>query len=196
MRTPARPLTDDERAIAAENYALCVMFARKFAKGYRRRLDRDELLSAGGRGLTEAVRTYDPAKGSFGAHAFIRMRSVAQRDARQKSVAAIPDWVFANPRRDPDGAEHARKVMAMRRRNLVGQLRGDSGDHSVRIDVRDAVESLPPQHCDPIKLRFFEGESFAEIGRRLGKSRQTVAARCNAGLRLLRVKLASLNEAG
>jgi RNA polymerase sigma-70 factor (ECF subfamily) len=54
------------------------------------------------------------------------------------------------------------------------------------IEMEQAVEGLPPPQQTIIRLRFYMGLTFAEIGKSLSISMNTAASRCRYALERLR----------
>ena len=57
------------------------------------------------------------------------------------------------------------------------------------IDIETALEKLHPQLREVLVARFIDGESCAEIGRRYGRTEQTVSGWIRAGLRQMKAHL-------
>ncbi len=73
----------------------------------------------------------------------------------------------------------------------AGLNAGDPGasDHAIRLDLRQAIASLEPEHQRLIALRYFAGLDSAEIGAMLGVPPATVRTRLRRALTLLRERL-------
>ncbi|HEU0026125.1 MAG TPA: sigma-70 family RNA polymerase sigma factor [Ktedonobacterales bacterium] len=64
-----------------------------------------------------------------------------------------------------------------------------ASDHAIRLDLRQAISGLEPEHQQLIALRYFAGLDSAEIGAMLGASPATVRTRLRRALTLLRQRL-------
>lgn len=70
-----------------------------------------------------------------------------------------------------------------------GQEDGFESTTATRLDVGDAMERLPPRMRAVIALRYLFGLSVDEIGRVLGRSRNTIKTELRLGLRRLRAEI-------
>jgi RNA polymerase sigma-70 factor, ECF subfamily len=64
-----------------------------------------------------------------------------------------------------------------------------ASDHAIRLDLRQAISGLEPEHQQLIALRYFAGLDSAEIGAMLGAPPATVRTRLRRALTLLRQRL-------
>ncbi len=73
----------------------------------------------------------------------------------------------------------------------AGLYASDPGasDHALRLDLRQAIACLEPEHQQLIALRYFAGLDSAEIGAMLGAPPATVRTRLRRALTLLRQRL-------
>lgn len=62
-------------------------------------------------------------------------------------------------------------------------------DPSRRMDVRDAIEELPPSMREMIELRYYDGMTYEEIADELGMSKGTAGARLHKARERLRSQL-------
>ncbi len=60
--------------------------------------------------------------------------------------------------------------------------------------VRRALARLPAKQGEAVRLRFLAGESYAEVGRMLGQTEDTIRTRVEAALGPLREELADMVE--
>lgn len=75
--------------------------------------------------------------------------------------------------------------------DCVADARSLSEEHLrlLKIDIDSALSRLTPLLRDVLVSRFIQGESCAEIGRRYGRTEQTVSARVREGARLMKEHL-------
>ena len=65
----------------------------------------------------------------------------------------------------------------------------DQGHRRCRVDLDRALASLTPHLRDVLVARFLDGESSADIGRRYGRTEQTVTAWLRQAIRDMRLQL-------
>ena len=66
----------------------------------------------------------------------------------------------------------------------------------LKMDVDNALKRLTPQMRDVLTARFLTGESAAEIGRRYGRTEQTISAWVRDAVKLMKVYLGESNRLG
>jgi RNA polymerase sigma factor (sigma-70 family) len=71
----------------------------------------------------------------------------------------------------------------------------DDDQVATRLDLERALASLTPHLRDVLVARYLDGESSAEIGRRYGRTEQTVTAWLRQAIRHMRLQLGA-PEAG
>ncbi len=158
--------------------------------------------------LVHAAQTGDPA-------AIARLLAVCQADARRyaykhcqvsdvddavqeslliiarkvkglKAAAAFSSWLFTVIKRE------CRKLERMMFRHdpldeeLAEQQMACRTDHALRIDLANALESLPAHYLEVVLLRDFEELTIAEIAERLGEPTGAVKSRLHRARELVR----------
>jgi RNA polymerase sigma factor FliA len=177
--------------LAERHLGLVISIARNFQNRLPSSVDFDDLVGAGNLGLVEAVRRFDPARGtSFGAFAKHRIRgaiadSLRQIDpvsrclrAQQKAAERATTELITKLRRHPTEAETARRLhLSLRRwRRLRGELYEAgcpvNGDLMNGAEAPADPDKLPGTWADPERLT-----NLAESRQILGKAMKTLPAR-------------------
>lgn len=165
--------TRDE--MAAEAMPLIRVAALKFGT-LPRHVDRDELESAGGQAIVEAMAHFDPGHGtpwrSF-AYTFIRnaMRSAIRRAASRREVGLCPvnsDGEEAAPPRDPrsaDPADVAAAMEAVRPRESIRRMRDAMPDPG---EVAEQVTRLRAAMFGAVSEQAVQGVMAAVVAKAQG----------------------------
>ncbi|MFC7497269.1 MULTISPECIES: SigE family RNA polymerase sigma factor [unclassified Nocardioides] len=77
---------------------------------------------------------------------------------------------------------------------LLPERSGPEGDPTTRLDLLDALATLPPHDRAVLVLRYWEDRSVADTAHDLGLTETAVRTRCHRALQRLRPLLADLTE--
>jgi RNA polymerase sigma factor (sigma-70 family) len=104
-----------------------------------------------------------------------------------RAISAFSGWLYAIVRREC--VRLAR--LALGRRAPIEEIENDARfahrpDNELRLDLADAITSLPAHYREVVILRDIEELTIDEIGARLNASRETVKARLHRARILLR----------
>ena len=191
-RTGVSPRRPGSRAEAVESYLPLVKFlVARLRAAHGLRTSFEDLIAAGVVGLLEAAARFEPDRGvAFTTFAYRRVRG-AILDAQRHEYGAVagtpgrelrlsdlmkqgPANTNALPAPDPDG-RRAGRVAAMVQLVSVEDIDESALAPDEEVDrrrrahrLRKALEALPSPERQIIELYYFEGESFSEIGARLG----------------------------
>lgn len=103
-----------------------------------------------------------------------------------KAAAAFSSWLFVVIKRE------CRRLQRMMFRHepldddMVEQQLASRSDDALRIDLANALESLPAHYLEVILLRDFEELTIAEIAERLGEQAGAVKSRLHRARELVR----------
>jgi RNA polymerase sigma factor (sigma-70 family) len=61
--------------------------------------------------------------------------------------------------------------------------------HELVSAIQQAINTLEPQYCQAIRLRYIEGLSVQEAADRMGRTTGSILMLCNRGLALLKAQL-------
>jgi len=111
-------------------------------------MDYDDLISEGYVGYLMALRDYDPTKSSLCTWAYLKMRGRILNHLHRKGP------------KDATTAEI--------------EPTGDHLDYDDRVALRTALASLPERLQEVLRMHYFEGKSYSEIGQQIGKCKGTV----------------------
>ncbi|HEY1068259.1 MAG TPA: sigma-70 family RNA polymerase sigma factor [Pirellulales bacterium] len=164
-----------DEAARAELTQACLPYALKLAREYHSRtgLDLDECISIACFGCVECVRLFDPTRGTLLTFVNCRMRSLLP-EARRKSLRGAQSTQGAI---DFDQLVDARPERA-----------------AIAEAVQVSLAQLPPRLRAIAELHYLEGLSYAEIGRRIGLTRERVRQLAVRATRWLKRELESRVE--
>jgi len=189
----ARPLRSEAEVqrLVEDNRRLVDYMVNRYLKRYHvGAMERDDLVSWGMMGLINAARAFDPARGcafsTLACRAIERMivRGVSREwkpDQAGKTIS-LDELISANSMEDGDD-------------RFIDQLASPEDveqkilDDQRIVDLRQAVDRLPPEKRQIIQRHFFGDESVQDIAADLGLTRQGVYSREKAIFRELREKL-------
>lgn len=175
----------DWERLVVENLALAGWVVKGMYKGWiARRLSWDDAVSAATLGLVEAARRYDPERGTrFATFAVWYCRSRVQDAAAAGGVVSVPR-IDRGARRREETATRAALATA-RHRPLAADWE-ESMPHADASAVRDAeaaahaaarvgplLRRLDARSREVVLARL-SGETLADVGRRLGVTRERV----------------------
>ena len=176
---------EDWEQLVVENLALAAWCAKAAYKGWvARRITWDDAVAAATLGLVEAARRFDPARGNrFTTFAVWYCRSRVQDAAAAGGVVTVPRTDRGARRREETAARAARA--AGRHRPLSADWE-ESMPHADDAAIRDAesaahaagragalLRRLDARSRDVVLSRA-RGEALADVGRRLGVTRERV----------------------
>lgn len=151
-------------------HRLAIDTARRFRL---RRAELADLIGYGLEGLIQAANRFDPSRGNqFSTFAYYRIRGAIIDGV--KSIAVIPT------RGCPD------EIIDWDRPLVDDQV----SDAEIARKIRRAVNSLPMTQRAIIYRHYFEGETLAAAGRRIGVSKSWASRQHGRALHALRTKLA------
>lgn len=160
---------DDQAREQLVHFAL--PYAIKLANAFHQRtgFDLDECLSVAGLGAVECAAKFDPDRGALLTFVNCRMRSLlpeAKRKAERGPQTTQGDFDF-------------------------DRVAGESTARETRAEqVRTALQQLSPRLQYIVEQRYFEGRSNADVGRKLGLTRERVRQLALRGKRMLKQLLA------
>lgn len=159
----------DEQARAALIQA-CLPYALKLARQFHQRtgFDLDECISVACCGCVECVRHFDPDRGAILTFVHCRMRSLLP-EARRRVL------------RGPQPAPHEFDFDAL--------IDDREARETIAEQVREAVALLPTRLRKIAEQHYLDGLNFAEIGRRMGVTRERVRQLAGRVERALRTEL-------
>jgi RNA polymerase primary sigma factor len=167
------------------NKGLLYKFARMYS-GIDQAVDTEDLIQAGYMGLMEAERTYDESKSKWSTWAAYYIRK-AMREAVGINTTRIRAHHHAISLDAPVGDEEGDiTLMDM----LEDESLPEASSGLIRAEraaaVREAVSRLEDRRRGAVELHDLEGQSFAQIGRRWGVTRENVRQLRDRALRDLR----------
>jgi len=187
-----------------EHLGLIGMVTRGYSGGVGNALDSDDLFNAAYFGLRRAAEKFDAGRGfKFSTYALIWIRHHVQRTiADQGRTVRVPVWFRERVRR-------MREVLPPDALSLDAPVRSGDGETKPWLEmmagdddptenlrqtqrgevIEEALERLPERTRDVLRSRFWKDECLAEIGRRLGLSRERIRQIEAEGLELLRQEL-------
>ena len=113
-----------------------------------------------------------------------------------KAAAAFSSWLFTVIRRE------CRKLARVMLRHepfdeeIAQQQLACRSDHALRLDLANALESLPAHYLEVVLLRDFEELTIAEIAQRLGEPQGAVKSRLHRARELVREYMLGADDAG
>ncbi len=174
---PANPGLDAETL--AENLSLAKSLAWKFARGEGRRVPVDELFAEALFGLAYANHLFDPSRNvPFKKYAIMvichRLRHLIAGFRRREREVPLPRLAHAPEEEWQPAAPEAGE---------------DAGRDLDAVELWDRVRrSLPRRQYELLRLHYETGCSLAQIGRRLGVSRQRVSQLFGRAMTRLRLR--------
>lgn len=185
-------------SLVVNNLDLVQIIARLVHRRLPRRIELDDIESAGRIGLMDAARKFDPTKG-------FKFRTYAMRRVR----GAMQDWI-----RESSGFFDSRMVSRAKKSGFAtpgvkqfGVVRGEGryeGEAVVRADARASqpfediddrdtfagmLRGLDKKSRTVLTLHYREGLSLRESGQAVGFSESRASQILSASLKLLRAKL-------
>lgn len=111
---------------------------------------------------------------------------VARKVKGLKAVAAFSSWLFVVIRRECRKLERAMFRHDPLDEDLAERMLVSRTDDALRMDLANALESLPAHYREVVLLRDFEELTIAEIGVRLGEAPAAVKSRLHRARTLVR----------
>ncbi len=108
-----------------------------------------------------------------------------------RSVAAFSSWLFTVIKRECHRLEHMMFKQDPLEDDVAEQQLANRSDESLRIDLANALESLPAHYLEVVLLRDFEELTIAEIAERLGEQPGAIKSRLHRARELVREYLVS-----
>lgn len=166
----------DEAAAVAAHRGLAVHQANRYwrsarAAAERRGLDREDLESIALVGLVQAIRAWDPSRGSFSTlatHCIMHelQRALAWTQKRNQCVVVSLDDVL-----ETDGERPLRE-------RIADSSAVDPEEAAIaRAQLRSGLERLPPDDRALITALYGQGHSVREVAERLGTTTQALQNR-------------------
>lgn len=103
-----------------------------------------------------------------------------------KAAAAFSSWLFVVIKRECRRLERIMFKHEPLEDELVEQQLAQRSDDALRVDLANALESLPAHYLEVILLRDFEELTIAEIAARLGEQTGAIKSRLHRARELVR----------
>ncbi|HGY0992994.1 TPA: RNA polymerase sigma factor [Aeromonas salmonicida subsp. pectinolytica] len=116
---------------------------------------------------------------------------ISRKVSGLKSVAAFSSWLFTVFKRECHRLEHMMFKQDPLEDDVAEQPLANRSDESLRIDLANALESLPAHYLEVVLLRDFEELTIAEITERLGEQPGAIKSRLHRARELAREYLVS-----
>jgi len=116
---------------------------------------------------------------------------IARKVGGLKSVAAFSSWLFTVIKRECRKLERIMFRQAPLEEEVLERQLAARSDESLRIDLANALESLPAHYLEVVLLRDFEELTIAEIAERLGEQAGAIKSRLHRARELVREYLIS-----
>jgi RNA polymerase sigma factor (sigma-70 family) len=145
---------------------------------------REDLISVALRAIHYAHVTYEPGRGASLETYMVRCAQRAMLDFLRTEQRQTGRWDSGDAPRNADTDETLFDGLAAQ------DAESDPERMFLLQQVKYAVEELPERQRECIQQRYYEGRENAEIADNLGISRPRVTQLIQAGLRLLRARLA------
>lgn len=178
---PQRTL-EERNALVLENTGLVGMALKRYFHLTPKASSWEDLFQHGMMGLIRAAETWDESLGRFPTHAVWQIRGVVGRAiANEGTLIRIPSRFQKEERQSL--VEKLQAVSLDWRRthscratasSVVGDMPDTECGYTLSEAIQWALVTLPVNHARVIRLRYLEGISFAEIGKRMGISKQRV----------------------
>lgn len=187
-----------------DHLGLIGMVTRSYSGGIGSALDSEDLFNAAFFGLRRAAEKFDASKGfKFSTYALHWVRHHVQRTiADQSRIVRVPVWFRERARRmqetlPPDALSLDAPVRSGEGESKPWlEMMASDDDPTENLSTRQrrevieqALERIPERTRDVLRSRFWKDESLAEIGRRLGLSRERIRQLEAEGLEMLRQEL-------
>lgn len=111
-----------------------------------------------------------------------------------KAAAAFTSWLFVIIKRECRKLERAMFKHEPLEDEVAEQQLACRTDEALRIDLANALESLPAHYLEVVLLRDFEELTIAEIAERLGENTPAIKSRLHRARELVREYLLSPSE--
>lgn len=179
------PLTAEQQALCVQWRPLAIRIAMRMRRQRRifRRMTSEDAEGAAMLGLIRAVQLHDPARGTLGTLMQWTIRSTMEEEGRVHAAAASVPLAAIRNRIDQRRARTweaclpwlaGRSQVEGWERRLAGRVEPDpldATDEERLVAIKQAMRRIPPRDRQVIRWHC-EGLTFAEIGRRLGVSRE------------------------
>ena len=116
---------------------------------------------------------------------------ISRKVSGLKSVAAFSSWLFTVIKRECHRLERMMFKQDPLEDDVAEQQLANRSDESLRIDLANALESLPAHYLEVVLLRDFEELTIAEIAERLGEQPGAIKSRLHRARELVREYLIS-----
>lgn len=103
-----------------------------------------------------------------------------------KAAAAFSSWLFTVIKRECRKLERAMFKHDPLDEEVAEQQLASRTDHALRVDLANALESLPAHYLEVVLLRDFEELTIAEIAERLGEQPGAIKSRLHRARELVR----------
>ncbi|HET8869292.1 MAG TPA: sigma-70 family RNA polymerase sigma factor [Aquabacterium sp.] len=112
--------------------------------------------------------------------------TVSRKVTGLKAAAAFSSWLFVVIKRECRRLERMMFKHEPLEDELVEQQLAARSDDALRVDLANALESLPAHYLEVILLRDFEELTIAEIAERLGEQPGAIKSRLHRARELVR----------
>lgn len=112
--------------------------------------------------------------------------TVSRKVKGLKAAAAFSSWLFVVIKRECRRLERMMFKHEPLEDELVEQQLAARSDDALRVDLANALESLPAHYLEVILLRDFEELTIAEIAERLGEQPGAIKSRLHRARELVR----------
>jgi len=117
--------------------------------------------------------------------------TVSRKVAGLKAAAAFSSWLFIVIKRECQRLERMMFRHEPLDEDLAEQQLACRSDMALRVDLANALESLPAHYLEVVLLRDFEELTIAEIAGRLGENASAIKSRLHRARELVREYLLS-----
>ena len=172
-------------------------FVRMMARRYFRQLDGgrgvelEDLFQAGFLAVTDAIRTFDPEKGSFLTHLNYWLRRWFRQTAGLQTDRAANDPI-ASPVSLDNELEDGGTLGDLQPdpHNEIEEAENEIYRQELRVALDREIRKLQPEDAEVIRRKYFRGESTADIAKTSGRPVQAVYTAERRALYALRRKSA------
>ncbi|MDE2076076.1 MAG: sigma-70 family RNA polymerase sigma factor [Burkholderiales bacterium] len=112
--------------------------------------------------------------------------TVSRKVTGLKAAAAFSSWLFVVIKRECRRLERIMFKHEPLEDELIEQQLAARSDDALRVDLANALESLPAHYLEVILLRDFEELTIAEIAERLGEQPGAIKSRLHRARELVR----------
>lgn len=116
---------------------------------------------------------------------------ISRKVSGLKSAAAFSSWLFTVIKRECHKLERMMFKQDPLDDEMIERQLANRSDESLRIDLANALESLPAHYLEVVLLRDFEELAIAEIADRLGEQPSAIKSRLHRARELVREYLVS-----